>query len=233
MIEQKTRKGSSSIYSVCNIMSWNTLYRLYEEKYNPSSNILKRYPNEKDRLDEIVDIIQVYADRHTVICLQEVSLQLLSLLRERAGTNLIFEQKIREEEYLVTITPAAGFVKETWEQHPSGNGYLVVSNHKYRVVNCHLVPQKYTKVKVLEYIKNLPRDKIMIIAGDFNAKYKHVVDALESRYIIPRYGKTYKNKTIDHIIVDKSINIVNYVSKVIETDSVSDHKAIVLEIGLS
>jgi hypothetical protein len=220
-------------------MSFNTLYRAYEQKYNPESEILRKYLNEDDRLEEITGIVSEYLDQYTVICLQECSLELIELLRPRIQTHTLFTHNIRDEEYLVTMTPTtAGFSQETCEVQPGANGCLIVSNHKYRVVNYHLIPQKYAQkgVKVLDYVRNLPQDKICIVAGDFNEKHKKVKNTLRDRYIVPFFGRTYRQRSIDHIIVDKSIKLittVNYTTRVIETDNVSDHKGILLTMDLS
>lgn len=205
------------------VFSWNVLYRKYEEQYNPHSDILKKFPEENDRQQGILEMIKHYINPYMIMCLQECDKQLLDLLKHTIRTHTIFSTKIRDDEYLVTLSPY-GFLKEDCENHPSSNGYLIISNKKYRIVNCHLLPQRYAKVDVLGFIKNLPTDKITIVAGDFNEGYYKVSEKLNNRYLIPRYGKTYKHKEIDFIIIDTKIRY--HVNQI--TNNMSDHKAIQL-----
>ena len=207
------------------IISWNTLYREYEEKYNPSSEILKKFPSEIDRIFSVYEIIKNNLNPDSIVCLQECSKELAKLLKNINSHNL-FMEKVRDEEYLLILAPKKDFyTREIWEPHPSANAYQIVSNNTYRIVNCHLVPQKYSETNVLAHILHLPQTKITIVAGDFNETYGNVAKNLENRYIIPRYSITYKHKAIDYIIVDENIK---YEMGTINTFDISDHNMISL-----
>ena len=211
------------------VISWNTLYRKYEELYNPTSQILKTYPDDSERISDIVSVIQHVLTTKTVVCLQECNNQLFHLLQTNINTHDIFKNTIRDDECLITMTPKNTFVQEENMVHPSSNGYLTVSNDKYRIVNCHLIPQRYASVSVLDYIKNIGTEngKTTIIAGDFNEYRQKISQELQNKYTIPKYGKTYKNREIDYIIINKK-NLI-YETLIIETN-LSDHRAIIFNL---
>ena len=208
-----------------NILSWNTLLREYEKKYRPDSLILKRFPNEEERIDNIINLILDNIDNNCLVCLQECSKLLLKKIEKCfSNTHKIFNQNIRENEYLITITPF-GFKKRLWPFHPTANGYLVVENGKFRLVNTHLIPQEYVKFySVLDYIFYLPRDFITVVAGDFNANWMDIYNKLSNRFIIPNFGRTYKKSSVDHIIFDKEINMYRKLDTI--KNILSDHNAI-------
>jgi hypothetical protein len=206
------------------IISWNTLYIEYEKKYNPKSKILSRYKNnEEKRIDDIVRVLIKNIDKETTICLQECSEILLNKIKYEFTEHKVFAYNIGREkdEYLITIAPKE-FIMDKCIDHPTSNGYLSITNGKYKIVNCHLKPQRYVENNdVLKYLYNLPKN--MIIAGDFNEKYHIVKKVLNGRYTVPKYGKTYKGKMIDHIIYDLLLNVK---TEMIKTEYLSDHHAI-------
>lgn len=187
------------------VVSWNTLLRQHEEKYNPNSRILQKYSNEHIRLSEITKLIYNYVKNSpkSVICLQECSKKLIDMLEYQFTDYFIARQKIGSNEYLVTIAPAS-FTVEKYASHASSHGYLIVSNDTHRIINCHLIPQKFSTVNVMKHIKQFANmdNKCTIVAGDFNEKYQAVRKGLSDRYIVPKHGQTYKKKQIDYIIVD-------------------------------
>ena len=170
-------------------------------------------------------LLNLHARPDTVIALQEVSGSLARALRHAfRRTHRSFAQHVRDDEYLVTIAPM-DFVKEKWRQHAdSANAYLSIRNSKCRIINTHLLPQRYASCNVMEHVLNAPRDLSVIIAGDFNANWRHVSRSLESRYKVPRFGKTYKKNQIDHIVFDLDSE---YKSEKIRT-LLSDHHMIML-----
>lgn len=207
-----------------NIISWNTLYREYEEKYHPDSFILKKFSNEKDRINSIIKLLLSYTDNNCIICLQECSNILLEEIQKKFKNNLIFYQNIRNNEFLITITPL-NFEKEVWSSHPSSNGYLVVKNGNFRIINTHLIPQEYVKKYcVLDYIMELPENYITVVAGDFNENWATVNLKLSRRFVVPKFGKTYKKWSIDHIILDKRIESYKKINNI--KNILSDHNAI-------
>lgn len=207
-----------------NILSWNVLLRDHEERYNPDSTILSLWNQEKYREDKIINILEKYSDENSIILLQEVSLLLLKKIKDTFVDKSIFTHQISENEYLTTITPLF-YNKEEFEQIEGTNGFLIVIKDKIRIINTHLIPQRYTKHNVLKYILNLPLDIYNIIGGDFNESWKRVNNLLESRYDTPFFGNTYKKKQVDFIIFDKKLNYT-YISEHILCENISDHNLI-------
>ena len=70
----------------------------------------------------------------------------------------------------------------------------------------------------------------VLIAGDFNENHKKVNEELGKYYICPYYGKTYKNKSVDHIVF--VIDEAKYKTTLIKHEQLSDHHAIALECDL-
>ena len=211
-----------------NIVSWNVLLRDYEEKYNPESKILTVWIDETQREDKIIDVISAHSNNDSIILLQEVSLSLLDKIKKIFEYKLLFTHKITENEYLVTLTPYF-YNKEEWLQNEVSNGYLVVKNNNLRIINTHLIPQRYVKYNVLDYILKLSNHIDTIIAGDFNENWKKVNTILESRYRVPFFGNTYKKRPIDHIIFDKRL-LYTYTTTNVLCEKISDHNLIKLSI---
>lgn len=208
------------------IISWNVLYRAYEQKYNPGSTILREYPSDTTRIKQQIDILKQHVTKHTIVCLQECGEELLTLLHDTfASTHSFFCQYIAETEYIVILAPiSAEFCAEKWEIVDGVRGAIAISNDNYRIFNVHLKPQKFAETYLLGYIKCLPSDKQLFVAGDFNEQLATVRKRLKDRYEIVNYGITYKQKQIDYIIrqrdSDSSSNIL--VDK-FSADGTSDH----------
>lgn len=207
------------------IISWNILYRKHEEKYNPNSIILKTYTNEKNRIIDTINLLQKYMKSDTIVCLQEVSYDAISILmRFFEHTHNIFFYNVRKSEYLVTIAPRDFKLFKSYRNSIS-NGFLIIHNNKYFIVNCHLIPQRYTRYSVMDYLLNLLSQNELFIVGDFNELYKNIKKQLSKRYTCPYYGKTYKRKAIDQIIFNIDIS---YTTRLIKQKNISDHHAIEL-----
>jgi exonuclease III len=222
------------------IASWNALIRAYEEKYNPESDILKLYPDESVRVKEQFDFILANAT-NSIVCLQECSGKLVSLLEEffvnRKFT--LFKECISEEfdEYLITIAPST-FRKEKSFPFDGAHGLLIVSNNQTRIINCHLKPQKLAKVNILNYFKFYTSDKRLVICGDFNEKHQFVSKGLRSRFVVPKFGLTYRKKQIDYIMFEnrghpKVENHLQIIKKRTVISPLSDHRMILAEFDLT
>jgi hypothetical protein len=208
------------------IISWNILLRKHEKKYQPKSIILKTYPNEKLRIQNIIYLLDSLITNQTIACLQEVSILTIALLLKKfEKTHNIFYYNIKKDEFLVTITPPQFYILKKFKNKTS-NGYLIVSNNIINIINCHLIPQKYTKQKVLPYISNLGNHKPTFISGDFNEIHKNIKNKLKN-WICPHYKKTYKKKSLDHIIFNKPIK--HYKINNINSKNLSDHNLIYLD----
>jgi hypothetical protein len=245
-----------------NILSWNVLLREHEIRHNPNSLILKHFPHETDRENAIITILKSYflwaLPDELVVTLQEVSLSLFQkILTEFPGKN-VFGYCITpssnnlkldncDGEYLVTIAPH-DFQNSFCPQEPNtANGYLCIYNSHVTILNTHLIPQKYTHVNVMEYLKmlevsigmisnhgntkhnepfksNIP----LIIAGDFNETYHTVKSTIEDHFTVPYFGKTYKKvAALDHIVFN---NKNKYNTKMNMYNLVSDHALIYINI---
>ena len=132
------------------------------------------------------------------------------------------------------------FIKEARPMSKVARGYLVVSNNKMRIINCHLRPQQYVDSNVFDILREEKRDKLVIIAGDFNATNEDVNKALNNIYKIPKYGLSYMKKDdIDHIIHNSTLKSTSYVINtdllpnhdlLLNHDLLSDHDPILLKI---
>jgi hypothetical protein len=213
------------------VISWNVLYRAYEEKFNPNSEILSTYSREEDRVAQIVSLLKEHIDLDTVACLQEVSTPvILGLVKEFEKSHRIFSYNLREDEHLVTITPKE-FKLENGYSHDTSNGYLEVTNGISQVINCHLLPQRYTKKNILEYLckmGNTKRDTF--IAGDFNELHSKVKEKLQGKFTCPYYGRTYKHKAIDQIVFNAKPS--EHTAQKINQVHISDHHMILLDFQL-
>ena len=216
------------------IISWNVLYRKYEEQYNPESLILNKYPEEFLRLIQIITLIYDQMKDNTIVCLQEVSSILLDKLRTVFGNfHNIFQYQDSREDFLVILAPQ-NYDLDFCCSHKTSNGYLSITNGKINIITCHLKPQRYISktINILEYIKTLRKtNQKTFIAGDFNENHKQLKSKLNNDFICPYYGKTYKKKAIDNIIFDSRIE-TNYNTQKIDTKLVSDHDMIILDIEL-
>ena len=216
------------------IISWNVLYRKYEEQYNSNSSILKKYPNEYLRAIQIVTFIYKQITENTIICLQEVSSMVLNNLTAvfRISHN-IYHYQDSNEDFLVTITPK-NFRLDFCQSHKTSNGYMSVTDGKMYVINCHLKPQRYISknTNILEHLKSFRKtNNQTFIAGDFNENHKIVKSKLDNDFICPYYGKTYKSRAIDHIIFDTEEKN-SYEVKKVDNEFISDHDMIILDIEL-
>ena len=216
------------------IISWNVLYRKYEERYNPNSDILHKYPEEFLRIIQIIAFIYNQMSQDTIVCLQEVSTMLLNTLTSIfKNSHHIFDYQELREDFLVIIAPK-NFYLDFCHSHKTSNGYISITDGNINVINCHLKPQRYVSksTNVLEYIKNLRKSgRQTFIAGDFNEHYKIVKSKLDNDFVCPYYGKTYKRKALDHIIFE-SRNETWYKVDKVECKFISDHNMIVLDIEL-
>jgi hypothetical protein len=212
------------------IISWNVLFRKYEEEYYPNSKILEKYPNENERVTKIVAFLKENSNAQTVLCLQECSTQVLdSLVTIFKSTHFVYSYNIRDNEHLVTITPKE--FQMVWSgPHNTTNGYLIVYNGLYHIVNCHLLPQRYAKSSVMKRLREFGEEYgIVFIAGDFNETHRNVKERLWMKYSCPYYGKTYKHKAIDQIVFN--LDMV-YETSIIKQEYISDHHAISLKFVL-
>lgn len=214
------------------ILNWNTLVREYEQKYKPDSNILKIYPDENSRVEFIVKIIKECLKDHDqnniIVCLQEVSDKLLEKIQSGFSSLNILYYKIKENENLVLLS---SYESELilGESNDAVRGVLVAKIKDFYIINTHIVPQRYANVDTMAYISSLRKygDKIYV-CGDFNEAYTKVREKLFRYYTCPRYGKTYRKRSIDNIIFTENIDYE--ISKMIIENNPSDHFPVALKV---
>jgi endonuclease/exonuclease/phosphatase family metal-dependent hydrolase len=228
------------------VFSWNVLYREHEERYNPTSTILTTFTKEDDRCNSIIKFILENTNENTVICLQECSNKIILLLETNFKTHNLYSQNIikNTDEYIITLLPknihththththtythinkVEYNVTITYNLYPF-RAILILENDNIRIINCHLIPFKYSKIDIVKSFTQF-NDKLTIIAGDFNEEKKYVNRKLKHLYTIPSFGHTYKNKQIDYIIFNKDYI---YDCFTLDNHNISDHKPILLEI---
>jgi hypothetical protein len=206
------------------IFSWNVLYRQYEEKYNPGSCILKNYPVESKRAENIVHVVKQYCKDKNVICLQECSEEILNLLLENIIDYKVFYSSFSCKDYIITIAPK-DYDVEVSVEYPVCRGIVVIKNTNYRIANCHFIPNRILTTCVFSYVKNMPKNRINIVAGDFNEKY-NIVKRILKKHRVPWFGNTYKSKQIDHIVIDRE---KRFNTTLLDSNGLSDHKPILLD----
>jgi hypothetical protein len=215
------------------IVSWNVLYRAYEEYYKPDSAILKNYPFETCRVREIVNFLEsnFSACNDVVVCLQECSYDLLVALQNTFSNFKVFYSCSNNKDYVITIAPKDYTVE--YCTIPKCHNMLVIGNKKYRIVNCHLIPRRLSNNNSFDFINKLPLNKENIVAGDFNEQYKQVCEFFNNRYVITRFGNTYRSKQIDHIMLQRTAKLEIAKTVIRPTgelnSSLSDHRMIILE----
>eukprot|EP01012_Entosiphon_sulcatum_P067131 TRINITY_DN96670_c0_g1_i1.p1 TRINITY_DN96670_c0_g1~~TRINITY_DN96670_c0_g1_i1.p1 ORF type:complete len:280 (+),score=43.91 TRINITY_DN96670_c0_g1_i1:35-874(+) len=189
------------------ITTWNVLHRVHAEKDPELCHMtLDRYPKEVKRIADIVTLVEdQFVQGSRVVCLQEVSGELLSALRERLGKRVtIFDhqhQRIPEQpedttkqailkdptEYLVVLTdfPAA----EAVTAHPFTNnkgvlGVRVQSN--LCVYNVHASPKRagekqirheLMQLLVLPFLAKNKQNQV-VVAGDLGMELERVFGAV-------------------------------------------------------
>lgn len=207
------------------------LFRPYDIKYNKdTSAMLKKYPIESERLNDIVKFITINTDSNTIICLQECSEELMTRLEEAFGSTYdIFYQRTnnrsnRNDELIITMAPKTGyFYTISLHRFRGSRGYLGIANEDCRIINCHFRPMKFCRDDPIKAIESIPYDKTNILVGDFNESYSKLSNKI-TRFQMTSVGHTYKRKQIDHIIHDYHSTISG---KRISTNSMSDHYAII------
>ncbi len=213
-----------------NVLSWNVLHRSHEKHYNPNSCILRAYSDDRARLDCIINVLSLHVSKETIVCLQECSGELLTLINSTFNASHdLLSQRIMSDEYLITLTPKFLKCRQDTRSIPKGaNGYLSVSNSLMRIINCHLRPQFTVKDRnILSIIGQEDMNIMTIVAGDFNENSNKVKKALIHKYRIPYFGPSYKKKKgLDHIIFNR---MLRYKAGIVQTELLSDHDPVILE----
>lgn len=217
------------------VVTWNILHRIHEEKYRPDSKVLETFPDERNRVVAVIgEIHKCLETPDTVCCLQECSATVLTGIQRHIANNsrCLFYKKVKEAEYLVTITPQ-GFWEEEIEHHPdTAVGMLAVRRDECRVINCHLKPQRFCRYSVLDGLLSLPTEEVpLVVAGDLNEQPPAIQRVLGHKYGWVDAGNSYRKKQIDHVLYDKFQWTLTD-GKIVDTGYTSDHRMVVADLSL-
>lgn len=225
------------------ILSWNILHIMHEWNYvGPDSLVIKKYPDEKNRMMVIIDFIKNIYDKNNacVINLQEVPGDYLISLRELFGDKVIFNTYdripkprrpeadiyINKSESLVSIVKGVDIISSNFELLETGKGYihlnLVYLDQNFNIFNAHM-PFKYKNTINISELENV------FIVGDFNAGVEescsiftgfHNIDNDDIEYtFISWRDETVKKDMLDHILT----NVSSHNKQYIIYNDLSDH----------
>jgi hypothetical protein len=188
-------------------MTWNLLHISHEEKYNPNSEVISKYPDENIRIKYLINMIrQLLVNKNKILCLQEVNGDLLSYIKKEFSMNYhIFFHKhkripekikykyVDPSEYLVTlieknISIVLGRLPIFFEN--PGKAVFIIFLENIIIMNAHLPimtdkmsPSKEFIDKVFDkFIATHFNNNAVILCGDFNRKTKDFYLELHKKF---------------------------------------------------
>ncbi len=204
------------------LVTWNVLHRIHAVNWKEHAVVV--FPDETVRVRSVcARIAELDAD---VVCLQEVSAELLAVLRARADVQVFSHRYPRApalrvvtstpvltapEEYLVTLVrePGARVLEAESFANDGGKGALLVAlADGVTVLNTH-VTWGPPNVPQLELLESLATGRC-VVAGDFNAPAGLVHEAMGPSFSItalPEVTPTrlathsHRGLIIDHVLV--------------------------------
>jgi endonuclease/exonuclease/phosphatase family metal-dependent hydrolase len=257
---------------VFDFYTWNVLHMIHEIKYCLNdSHIIAKYSirddsaNEQKRLDDIVNEINTCFTKHdnksVIMCLQEVSGDLLNKIKNTLNCAIYSYQVARipkditksnvyiDNSENIVILVSHDLNNTFWPPMPiqfqdSGKAALVVRLEHYTIVSIH-VPFGDDGVCALKNLFNqITLLKPIIIAGDFNKEQNRLLEDFKNiqvfdclRQSTTDLSYTYKrpNKTsvIDHVFVfDVADRLTIKSNNVIDEDKdLSDHLIVHVEFN--
>ncbi|MGV3620416.1 MAG: endonuclease/exonuclease/phosphatase family protein [Archangium sp.] len=234
------------------VVTWNVLHRIHAENWAEDS--VAAFPDEAKRVEGLTRQISDWlAGDVDVVCLQEVSGDLLEALRSAIRVNVFTHkhprlpmlkrpsgtQLQRPAEYLVTFSKRDG-TRTAGHEYPQdgGKGALEVElEHGVTVINTHVsTGHKHTAQFATLASLLTPR---CVVAGDFNELREVVHPALGNDLVCSdlrgqlatRFGQSKNDgKVIDHVLVRGGV-IVS--ATVLDTGHLSDHRPVkaVIDFG--
>lgn len=216
------------------IFTWNVLHRYHEEKYNPQSDVLSKYPNENHRIVKQIDTLKNIFDKENEIigCLQEVSGDLLNAIKKEFTIDFIifeFEHNriptrqnkssiksdpyIKPNEFLVTIISKNLDYKKfsNIQLEVKGKGILVVETSNIIILNVHLPPKRLLKNSVDQIFRNLlyVKNKFIVVLGDFNRNYYDLHEELLNIHI--KENQFNQVKTNNKFTISKNQTSIDHI----------------------
>jgi hypothetical protein len=185
-------------------ITWNVLFRYHEEKYVPQSEVLKKFPDEANRINAQIALIKDAIENSSsplIISLQEVPGDLMLRLKEITTHNLHICKHNRqvqvistkwytmdENEYLCTLIPKSlgDFTQESYE-FGIGKSALILNQGSMMLINLHTRPGKdgifslnvTYKIFCSKFLAQDPQNFVVII-GDMNNSYDNILTKMSS-----------------------------------------------------
>jgi hypothetical protein len=232
------------------LYSWNVLHIIHELNHAiDSSPVLRKYPQEQTRLDDIVNTISKLIKSDTIFCLQEVPCDLLDTLGHKLKDCAILGYRYSRipklknpklinpydepAEHLVTIIHNDLLnnhepTTNTVQYADAGKAALLVDLPTVTIINTHVPAAMGTKGRINAFKqlhKFMVDNKITnyILAGDMNASDIEIKTDLpfEDYKMAPLKGPTRKGENNKTIAYSKLDHIV--VSKGINISSAVVH----------
>jgi Endonuclease/Exonuclease/phosphatase family. len=189
--------------SLFTLGTWNVLHRYHEENYVPKSLILKNYPDEKKRINDQISLIdEILKTSKSILCLQEVSGDLLENIKNKfANYNILtYEHKriptLKKQslniykdarEFMIILANKEFEIKENSYIQLKMLGKAIqavtflINDKTFTVQNVHHSFKRTGEVEILENFTTLKDKKIknpILICGDFNRKYHYLKKSL-------------------------------------------------------
>lgn len=238
------------------LTTWNVLHRIHAVNWREAP--VEAFPDERERIAAITEVVSKLLETSDVVCLQEVSGdQLGSLRRELRARATIFDHtyprlpKLRvvdtsaplanPTEHLVTLTHrhATLLESETFPSDP-GKGLLALRVSEWAIVNTHVSSGSRASDQLRRLTSLAASHDHAALLGDFNAERDVLEPLLGDRFALTnlegqpatRIATTEKApRRIDHVVV-KRPSIV-HPGLVTQVGECSDHRPVSAEIELS
>lgn len=206
------------------LVTWNVLHGIHA--VNWSEPALERFPVEAERLQAIATrVASFFANGADVVCLQEVSGDLLALLRAQVGVTALSHQYPRvpslrktapqplqaPEELLVTLVrdgDARVLEAETFKNDAGKGALSITFGDGVTVLNTHVTfgDQRVEQLRLVQALTT----RRCVVAGDFNAAPGLVHEAFGAGFTITAIPedtptrlatRSQKGLIIDHVLV--------------------------------
>lgn len=233
------------------IITWNVLYIPHEYKYNRyGSRVLPYYGDEKERLTLIYQKITTFLNGNTIICLQEVPGDLLTLIQQIKSYQIIFYRHTRKGvgniykdmgEYLVTLIPWSYNIidKFTVQSITDGKAALHIVTDDFIIINTHLTISEEgsadLRVFLYDVMDGYPQYDIYL-TGDMNHILTELIpviceeitkfDRCLSYINITGSSWPQGNRTIDFVFGIGKENLLDDVF-LLDCNHLSDHQIVV------
>jgi hypothetical protein len=187
-----------------NVCTFNCLHIYHEKRYVPDSLTLQAHSNEPKRIQGLVAFISSQLTNDTVVCLQEVSGDLLSALREEFNAThhviSLAHNRVPQPvddfryadpgEYLCTIIPCS-VDKETIKEEflyftTKGKGALITSFGNVMIINTHCTVHEQGVLDLVSLYTlfgqpfvEINSNHYVLLLGDTNNEIKAILEVFD------------------------------------------------------